>query len=74
MREITVNEATTALPDLVDAAIAGEEVVLITEDGQAVQLVPVAQSRNQPKFGSAKGQVWMSDDFDAPLDDFKEYM
>lgn len=23
--------------------------------------------------GSAHGQVWMADDFDAPLDDFKDY-
>lgn len=27
-----------------------------------------------PKFGSAKGQITMSPDFDDPLDDFKEYM
>jgi antitoxin (DNA-binding transcriptional repressor) of toxin-antitoxin stability system len=26
------------------------------------------------KLGSAKGQVWMSDDFDAPLEEFKEYI
>jgi DNA-damage-inducible protein J len=24
--------------------------------------------------GSMKGRMWMADDFDAPLDDFKEYM
>ena len=23
--------------------------------------------------GSARGQVWMTEDFDAPLDDFKDY-
>jgi hypothetical protein len=27
-----------------------------------------------PQFGSAKGKIKMSADFDAPLDDFKEYM
>ena len=27
-----------------------------------------------PQFGSAKGKIKMSPDFDAPLDDFKEYM
>jgi antitoxin ParD1/3/4 len=26
-----------------------------------------------PRFGSAKGLVRMSDDFDAPLEDFEEY-
>jgi len=30
--------------------------------------------KNVPKFGSAKGKFKMSPDFDAPLDDFKEYM
>jgi Protein of unknown function (DUF2281) len=25
-------------------------------------------------FGIWKGQVWMADDFDAPLDDLQEYM
>lgn len=25
-------------------------------------------------FGALKGQIWMSEDFDEPLDDFKEYM
>jgi hypothetical protein len=30
---------------------------------------------SKPHFGSAKGLVtFMSDDFDAPLDDFNEYM
>ena len=25
-------------------------------------------------FGALKGKIWMAPDFDAPLDDFKEYM
>jgi len=28
----------------------------------------------QSVFGSMKGKVWMAEDFDAPLDDFREYM
>ena len=27
-----------------------------------------------PQFGSAKGKIKMAEDFDAPLDDFKEYL
>jgi hypothetical protein len=27
-----------------------------------------------PQFGSAKGKIKMAPDFDAPIDDFKEYM
>jgi hypothetical protein len=32
------------------------------------------ERRRVPKFGSGKGLFKMSDDFDAPLEDFKEYM
>ena len=30
--------------------------------------------KKKPKFGCAKGQIYISPDFDEPLDDFKEYM
>lgn len=30
--------------------------------------------KNPPRQpGSAKGQVWIAEDFDAPLDDFRDY-
>lgn len=30
--------------------------------------------KKSPKPGCLKGKIWMADDFDAPLEDFKEYM
>jgi DNA-damage-inducible protein J len=30
--------------------------------------------RRKPVYGCAKDKIWIADDFDAPLDDFKEYM
>lgn len=30
--------------------------------------------KKEPKFGCAKGLIFMAPDFDEPLDDFKEYM
>lgn len=30
--------------------------------------------RKTPVPGLLKGKIWIADDFDAPLDDFKEYM
>ena len=38
------------------------------------QVTPVASTKPRPKFGSASGLIEMSDDFDAPLADFDEYM
>ncbi|MGC9331757.1 MAG: DUF2281 domain-containing protein [Bacteroidales bacterium] len=30
--------------------------------------------KKQPIFGCADGEIYMSPDFDEPLDDFKDYM
>ena len=30
--------------------------------------------KEKPVFGSLKGKIHLSEDFDAPMDDFKEYM
>ena len=33
-----------------------------------------SETKPRPIFGSGKGQMWISDDFDAPLEELKEYM
>lgn len=41
------------------------------------QIVVVLQprpTRKKRRAGFGKAKIWMSDDFNAPLDDFKEYM
>ena len=35
---------------------------------------PEREQKTMRKAGLYKHQIWMSDDFDAPLDEFKEYM
>ncbi|GAC1451149.1 MAG: hypothetical protein NVS2B14_20810 [Chamaesiphon sp.] len=42
-------------------------------DGAAFLIVPLGAGGASPKFGSAKGKVILSDDFDEPLADFEEY-
>ena len=39
-------------------------------------MTPSPGKRSDLRFGRGcmKGKMWMSDDFDAPMDDFKEYM
>jgi Protein of unknown function (DUF2281) len=39
-----------------------------------VRLVPVEPPKRHPQFGSAKDLMEMTDDFDAPLKDFREYV
>jgi antitoxin (DNA-binding transcriptional repressor) of toxin-antitoxin stability system len=74
MHQVNVEEAKSNLPDLIDAAVNGEEVVIAKDDRHAAKLVPVSQARPRPQFGSARGLISMSDDFDEPLEDFAEYM
>ena len=80
MTQVNLDEAKEQLPALIEAALGGEE-VLITRNGHSVRLVPCEEkseaqdARPRPRFGSAKGLItYIADDFDAPLEDFKEYM
>jgi len=51
---------------------AGDVVLTFTSTGpKKPTLVDLHGKRVR---GCAKGQFWMSDDFDAPLEDFKDYM
>jgi antitoxin (DNA-binding transcriptional repressor) of toxin-antitoxin stability system len=52
----------------------GERVVIARDDRHAVQLIPVSPANRSRQAGSARGLIVMREDFDAPLDDFTEYM
>jgi len=45
----------------------------ISKNTLPLEITPVPYG-NVPILGSMKGKIWMSDDFDEPLEDFKEYM
>ncbi len=72
--QVSLAEAAASLSDLVRAAIAGEEVILLDGDRPTIRFTPIISVLPDRQPGSAKGLVWMSDDFDAPLAEFKEYM
>ncbi|MCI0489272.1 MAG: DUF2281 domain-containing protein [Blastocatellia bacterium] len=74
MHQVSLEEAQTQLPDLIDAAVGGEEIVIAKDSQRLVKLVPVPMLKPRPQFGSARGLITMSDDFDEPLEDFEEYM
>jgi antitoxin (DNA-binding transcriptional repressor) of toxin-antitoxin stability system len=73
MRQVNLKEAETHLAALIEEAAGGEEIVIIRNDGASFKLVPIKGIRATPKFGSAKGLVRMSRDFDEPLEDFEDY-
>ncbi|MCL4252281.1 MAG: type II toxin-antitoxin system prevent-host-death family antitoxin [Anaerolineae bacterium] len=74
MRNYTLTEAQSNLGQLIEDAQAGETIIISDDNNHVVQLVPIIRQRKARKAGSARGLIQMSDDFDAPLDDFDEYM
>lgn len=78
MSAVPLHEAQATLPDLIHR-LRPDESVQITENGHPVAVVTrvsrsvdVAQPR---KLGTQAGSVlYVAADFDAPLDELKEYM
>jgi prevent-host-death family protein len=74
MLTIDIEQARSQFSALMEQALRGEEVVITRDARPVAKLVPVSDVRGKPRFGSAKGKVRISDDFDAPLEDFRAYM
>jgi antitoxin (DNA-binding transcriptional repressor) of toxin-antitoxin stability system len=80
MAVVSEEQAEKQLSALNDLALQGEEIIITRGDRPITQLVSLkggAASLEKPtaRFGSGKGTlVYMAPDFNAPLEDFKEYM
>lgn len=73
---VSLRDAEAQLSTLIRRASAGEE-VLIDDGSVTVRLVPLPvdrESNRKPTFGGWGSPIVMADDFDAPLEDFAEYM
>jgi antitoxin (DNA-binding transcriptional repressor) of toxin-antitoxin stability system len=88
MYEIELDKARTTLGELIKTALGGEEVVIMENGEPILKLVRISSTTGASglhrkdgqsiklhrQSGSAKGLISMSDDFDAPLDEFGDYM
>jgi antitoxin (DNA-binding transcriptional repressor) of toxin-antitoxin stability system len=76
MIAVTLEEAQAQLPRLIERLAPGEEVVIIHDHRPVARLVAAPRPSRQPRrLGTMKGTVLgVASDFDAPLEDFKEYM
>ena len=75
MSIINLHDATVHLPEIISGLHPGEQLVIVQNGEPLATLI-----RNRPgqwpcQAGSAKHlKHWMAPDFDAPLNDFEEYM
>jgi len=74
MPTVTLADAQAHLPELLEQLQPGEEIT-ITDRGMPLAQVKKAERTSWPcKAGSyQKAEFWMAPDFDAPLDEFREY-
>ena len=77
MTTIPIQEAAANLRELIRGLPPGGE-VLVTEDDRPIArlMLPAEPAAKAPRrSGTVKGTVlYMAPDFDAPLEDFQEYM
>lgn len=74
MTQIELKDAEDQFIKLIELAAGGEEVIISKDKLPFVKITPAFNQKRQRQFGSAKGLIVMSDDFDEPLEDFEEYM
>ena len=68
MQTVNIHAAKTHLSRLVDAAAAGEEIVIARAGKPVARLVPLAEAKKPDRvLGILAGKLKIPDDFDAPL-------
>ena len=68
MKIVNPHAAKTHLSSLLEEVAAGEEIIIAKAGKPMARLGPLEESDVRKTFGMLKGKIWVSDDFDAPLD------
>jgi prevent-host-death family protein len=71
MKRVNIAEAKVRLPELIEAALRGEEVIIARRNKPLARLVPTVNVHTRPRFGKYRGRIELADDLDAPLADFE---
>ena len=66
-------EAKTRLSEIVEAARAGQEVVLMNRGQPVAKVVPLERPPVARRLGFLKGRIKLARGWDAPLADFDDY-
>ena len=77
MSQVSIEEAENTFADLIQEVMKGEEVLITSDEKPIAKLTSLAKQKISPKrikAGSAKGLIKIANNFDEPLEDFKDYM
>lgn len=73
MTTVTIQQAQQELSRLIEDVALGEHILITKGQVPVAELGPIAQPKAKATFGSAKGMIAMTDDFDAPIEDLQDY-
>ncbi len=77
MSSISIDEARAKLSELIHGLHPGDEIVITEGEQPVARILPAipGEARKKRQLGTLRGTVtYIAPDFDAPLEDFKEYM
>lgn len=74
MQQIDIADAQVQITQLLQSALSGEEIIITRDNQPILKLIQYSPAPKRRQRGSSKGQIWMSPDFNEPLEDFREYM
>jgi len=74
MPTVTLEEAQTKLPELIERLATGEEIIITRNARPIAKLVSQPGAKPQPIYGRGKGKVVILSEDEEHLKDFEEYM
>lgn len=75
MTQVNIAQAKAHFSELIQKVLLGEEVIIAKDHRPIVKMVPLHPPQAKRRPGSGTGELLhLAEDFDAPLEDFKEYM
>lgn len=66
---VNIHEAKTHFSKLLQRVLAGEEIIIARAGEPVARLIPYKIPLKERIPGTAKGQIWIAPDFNAPLPD-----
>jgi len=65
--KVNIYEAKTKFSKLIKQAMSGEEIIIAKSGKPVAKLIPFGERATERIPGSAKGKIFIGDNFDAPL-------
>ncbi len=63
MQQIDINQVQSHLPEILEAALDGQEIVITKDDESLLKITRVQAIRSKRILGQATGKITLTDDF-----------